>query len=281
MKVWKKVLWLWLAALTAEAASEQRQQGPIVLDGHFIQGGMVLGTAPKGTQLTLNGKALRLTGDGRFVFGFGRDEPLSHQLSWHRPGQSGQMAITINKRKYDIQKINGVASKYVNPDPNVDARIKEDNRKLAAARKRDENLGYFLQPFIWPAEGRLSGVYGSQRIFNGEPRNPHYGLDLSAPTGAPVYAPAGGLVTLVEPDMYFSGGTLIVDHGYGLSSTFIHLSKIEVKAGQRVEQGDLIARVGATGRVTGPHLDWRVNWFSTRLDPQLLVPPRSDTQKRK
>lgn len=280
MKVWKKVLWLWLVALSVNAASEQRQQGPIALDGHFIQGGMVLGSAPQGSQIRLNGKALRLTDDGRFVFGFGRDEALSHQLDWRSGGHSGQMAIIINKREYDIQKVNGVASKYVNPDPSVEARIKEDNRKLAEARKRDESLGYFLQPFIWPAEGRLSGVYGSQRIFNGEPRNPHYGLDLSAPTGTPVYAPAGGVVTLVEPDMYFSGGTLIVDHGHGLSSTFIHLSKIEVKEGQRVAQGELIARIGATGRVTGPHLDWRVNWFSTRLDPQLLVPPHP-AQKRK
>lgn len=280
MKVWKKVLWLWLVALSVNAASEQRQQGPIQLDGYFTQGGMVLGSAPKGSQISLNGAPLRLTDDGRFVFGFGRDEALSHQLGWRSGGQSGQMAITINKREYDIQKVNGVASKYVNPDPSVEARIKEDNRKLAAARKRDEELEYFLQPFIWPAEGRLSGVYGSQRIFNGEPRNPHYGLDLSAPTGSPVYAPAGGVVTLVEPDMYFSGGTLIVDHGHGISSTFIHLSKIEVKEGQRVAQGELIARIGATGRVTGPHLDWRVNWFSTRLDPQLLVPPHPP-QKRK
>lgn len=276
MKGLKRALWLLLASSCSVLAvdGEVRQNGPVTLRGHFVQGGMVIGSAPAGTTVTLDGKPLRQTRDGDFVFGFGRDEGVAHTLSWTTHNQSGQMAVTITERDYDIQRVNGVASKYVNPAPEVEARIKEDNRRLGEARRRDEELSDFLMPFIWPAAGPISGVYGSQRIFNGEPRNPHYGLDIKAPEGAPVYAPAGGIVTLVEPDMYFSGGTLIVDHGHGISSTFIHLSKIEVSVGQRVEQGQLIAKVGATGRVTGPHLDWRINWFGVRLDPQFVVPPR-------
>jgi murein DD-endopeptidase MepM/ murein hydrolase activator NlpD len=128
-------------------------------------------------------------------------------------------------------------------------------------------------PFIWPVTGRISGVYGSQRILNGKPKRPHYGVDIAAPTGTPVKAPADGVVSLVHNDMFYSGGTLIVDHGHGLSTTYMHLHKILVKKGQRVKQGDVIAQVGATGRVTGPHLHWGMNWFDTRLDPSLLVPP--------
>lgn len=147
------------------------------------------------------------------------------------------------------------------------------------ARDRIELDTAFAQDFIWPAVGPISGVYGSRRILNGEPRRPHYGVDVAGPVGQPVYAPADGLVTLYVPDMYYSGGTMIIDHGYGISSTFLHLSKEHVEVGQRVKQGDLIAEIGATGRVTGPHLDWRMNWFEKRVDPQLLVPSQPEPAK--
>ena len=153
-------------------------------------------------------------------------------------------------------------------------RIKDDNRAVGKARAlRDERIG-FMQQFIWPAEGRISGVYGSQRVLNGKPKNPHYGVDVAGPVGQPVYAPADGVITLYHPDLYYSGGTLIMDHGHGITSTFLHLSKGHVKKGQVVKQGDLIAEIGATGRVTGPHLDWRMNWLNQRVDPALLVPAR-------
>ncbi|MDX1555269.1 MAG: M23 family metallopeptidase, partial [Xanthomonadales bacterium] len=142
---------------------------------------------------------------------------------------------------------------------------------VSSARARRDERTDFAGPYAWPASGRISGVYGSQRILNGEPRRPHYGLDIAAPTGSPVYAPADGVVTLAYDDMYFSGGTLILDHGHGLSSSFLHLSEILVEAGSRVERGDLIARIGATGRASGPHLDWRMNWLDRRVDPQRLV----------
>lgn len=235
---------------------------------------MVIGHAPQGTQLWLDDQPLRVADSGEFVFGFNRDQASTVQLRWQQAEKSGQGELAVAARSYDIQRINGVASKYVTPDPKVSERIKEDNRRVAAARSHDSERLDFLSTFIWPTKGRVSGVYGSQRIFNGEPRNPHFGLDIAAAEGAPVVAPAAGVVTLTDPDQYFSGGTLIVDHGHGISSTFIHLSAIEVKVGQQVVQGQKIARVGATGRVTGPHLDWRVNWFQVRLDPALLLPPQ-------
>ena len=130
-----------------------------------------------------------------------------------------------------------------------------------------------LAGFQWPAIGPISGVYGSQRIYNGTPRSPHYGVDVAVPTGTPVLAPSSGVVTLAEPDLFYSGGTIILDHGFRLSSSFLHLSKVHVAVGQEVKQGELIGEVGATGRATGPHLDWRMSWRNQRIDPQLLAPP--------
>ena len=144
---------------------------------------------------------------------------------------------------------------------------------VASARQHRDNHAYYIDGFSWPAKGRISGVYGSQRVLNGKPRNPHFGLDIAAPTGSDVYAPADGLVTLTHPDMLLSGGTIILDHGQGLSSSFLHLSEILVEAGLFVKQGDLIARIGATGRASGPHLDWRMNWLDRRVNPQLLLAP--------
>lgn len=144
---------------------------------------------------------------------------------------------------------------------------------VATARQHRDNRSYYTQGFTWPAKGRISGVYGSQRVLNGEPRRPHFGLDIAAPTGTEVHAPADGLITMTHPDMYYSGGTIILDHGQGLSSTFLHLSKVLVEAGEFVKQGDLIGLIGATGRASGPHLDWRMNWLDRRVDPQPLLPP--------
>ncbi|MCL4410107.1 MAG: M23 family metallopeptidase [Gammaproteobacteria bacterium] len=162
----------------------------------------------------------------------------------------------------------------VTPDPEVQARIAEDNRKIGQARAVNSDRLDFTGEWIWPAEGRISGVYGSQRILNGEPRAPHWGIDIAAPTGTPVYAPAAGVVRLAEPDLVLSGGTIIVDHGHDIFSSFLHLHAIHVAVGDEIAPGDLIGEIGATGRATGPHLDWRMNWGSTRIDPQLLLPER-------
>ena len=181
--------------------------------------------------------------------------------------------VGVVARDYRIQRVEGVPEKTVNP-PEADlARIRKESSLAATARNIDSTLTDFSAPFVWPLIGPITGVYGSQRVYNGTPKNPHFGVDVARPKGTVVIAPAGGIVRLAYDDMYFSGGTLIVDHGHGLTSTFMHLSAILVQEGQRIEQGDPIAKVGSTGRATGPHLDWRMNWYEHRVDPQTLVGP--------
>ena len=244
-----------------------------VLKGQLTQGALLRGKLPAGSVVWLNGKALNILASGDFAFGFGRDAALTQELAWQLPGKStlNQQSLTLLKREYNVQRIEGVASKYVSPAKEVLARIREDNLQIASARATSSQQTAFLSDFILPAKGPISGVYGSQRVFNGQAKRPHFGLDIAGPVGTEIVAPIDGVVTLAHHDMYYSGGTLIIDHGLGVSSTFIHLSSIDVKRGDAVRQGQKIAEMGATGRVTGPHLDWRINWFKERLDPALVV----------
>jgi murein DD-endopeptidase MepM/ murein hydrolase activator NlpD len=250
--------------------------GPAValeLVGEPVQGGLIFGQAEPGTEVTLDGEALQVSDDGRFVLGFGRDETGVRVLKLITPdGAVQEFSLEVTARSYDIERIEGLPPRTVTPDPEAAERIREENRMVAIAKARRDNRADYAQGFAWPATGRVSGVYGSQRILNGEPRNPHFGVDVAAQTGTLVTAPAPGIVTLTHPDMYFSGGTIILDHGHGLSSSFLHLSEILVEAGRRVDTGDPIGRIGATGRATGPHLDWRMSWLDRRVDPQRLVP---------
>lgn len=242
------------------------------LKGHLTQGGLVTGQLDNAKSVSLNGKSLKLADNGLFVFGFGRDAKPVHTLSWvDKTGKGHSQDLVITLRDYDIDKITGVAKKYVSPPKAVSERISREAIAVRKARAVNSDLEYFLQPVLRPAKGRISGVYGSQRYFNGEPRRPHFGLDIANKTGSPVYAPISGTVVFAEPDLYYSGGTLILDHGHGVTSTYIHLSKLDVKVGQKIEQGTKVAEIGATGRVTGPHLDWRFNWQGERLDPALLM----------
>ena len=244
----------------------------VSLKGQMTQGAMIIGKTEPGAKVYLNGKAVKVSANGDFVFGFGRDEKLKHQIKVvQKSGDTEIKDLTLSKRKYNVEDIKGIKNKYVSPGEEVYARIKEDRRLVANARAVDTTRLDFLQEIKLPVKGRFSGFYGSQRILNGVPKNPHYGLDIAAPTGTKVHAPIDGKVVLVHNDMYYTGGTLIVEHGFGITSTFIHLSKILVKEGDNIKQGDPIAEVGATGRVTGPHLDWRMNWYKVRLDPQLLL----------
>jgi len=221
-----------------------------------------------------NARPLQLGPRGEFVFGFDRDAVAGDKLIVTWPdGRHVEKTFAPKQRKYDIQKVNGVPGQTVNPDPADLKRIEQDNIAVAKARSVRLDRTDFAAGFQWPLLGRISGVFGSQRIYNGEPRQPHYGVDVAAPVGTLVRAPAAGKVTLAHNDMFFSGGTLMIDHGHGLSSTFLHLSAILVKVGQEIRPGDVIAKVGATGRATGPHLDWRMNWLDRRVDPELLVPP--------
>ena len=244
----------------------------VELTGTSVQGGLLFGQAEPGSRVLLDGNGVVVSSDGQFVIGFGRDETGKRELQVLSPdGSVFNKSIVVQQSEYDIERVDGLPPSTVTPDPAATARIREEARMVATARQHRDKHAYYTSGFSLPAKGRISGVYGSQRILNGKPRNPHFGLDIAAPEGTDVFAPADGLITLTHPDMLLSGGTIILDHGQALSSTFLHLSKILVEAGTFVEQGDLIARIGATGRASGPHLDWRMNWLDRRVNPQPLL----------
>jgi murein DD-endopeptidase MepM/ murein hydrolase activator NlpD len=242
------------------------------IKSQWIQGGMIIGKASPSSTIEFLGHKARVNKQGDFVVGLGRDAKPSIQLTETTAnGEVVKHTFSVEQRRYNEQKVNGVPKKTVNVPESALPRIRREVRAAKKARKVDSELQNFLQKFIWPARGIISGVYGSRRYYNGVPKRPHYGVDIAAPQGSEVIAPASGTITLVHKNMYFSGGTVIMDHGHGVSSTFIHLHKAHVKEGDYVEQGQLIAEIGTTGRSTGPHLDWRMNWFNQRLDPQLLM----------
>jgi murein DD-endopeptidase MepM/ murein hydrolase activator NlpD len=239
------------------------------LRGALTQGGMAIGQVAPGAEVALDGRPIRVSPEGLFVIGFGRDHKPAARLTVN--GEAHELAIA--PRSWDVQRIDGLPPATVTPDEAQLARIRAEAARVREARSADSPLSGFAQGFIWPTEGRISGVFGSQRILNGEPRQPHYGVDVAAPTGTPVRAPAAGRVTLAEPDLFLTGGTILLDHGHGLFSVFAHLSRLDVRAGEEVPQGALLGAVGGTGRVTAPHLHWGLSWFDERLDPALLVPP--------
>jgi murein DD-endopeptidase MepM/ murein hydrolase activator NlpD len=261
--------------LMASAAMTSATERPVELTGASVQGGMMIGRTQPGSIVRQDGQSIRISADGYFLLGFTRDAPESSLLEIDLPGGAKyRQELAVAKREYRIQRIDGLPAGKVSPrNPEVLARIRSDAAAVRKSRDRDDDRLDWQAGFDWPVTGPISGVYGSQRVLNGKPRRPHFGVDVAAPVGTPVRAPAGGVVTLAVPDMFFSGGTLVIDHGYRLTSSFLHLSKLLVKVGDRVDKGDLIAEVGATGRVTGPHLDWRMNLRDRRIDPQLLVPP--------
>jgi len=241
------------------------------------QGAFIWGVVEPGSEVRLDGKKLDVMSDGTTFMGFGRDADNAAELSVTRAGENCSETLQIAAREYRIQKVEGVPAKTVHPPEEELARIRRETAMVKAARAgrldRPDLIAAVFAGFIWPIEGPISGVYGSQRYYNGEPGRPHYGVDVAAPTGSVVHAPSSAVVTLAEPDLFYSGGTIILDHGYLVSSTFLHLSKVLVKAGDELKAGDIIGEVGATGRATGPHLDWRMNWRNRRIDPQLLAPP--------
>lgn len=243
------------------------------LQGSFVQGGLIRGVSNPLNKLFLDGKSVFITDEGHFAFGFSRDAVPQSQLELvTTDGSKLRAIIQIKKRQYRIQKIDGLPPEKVTPrTPSQLARIKKDIELVAQARQLHSQYQGFAQQFMWPAKGRITGVYGSQRILNGQPRRPHFGLDIANRVGSTVVAPASGKVVVAVPDMFFSGGTVLIDHGGGVFSSFLHLSHINVKLNQWVKQGEKIAEMGATGRATGPHLDWRINWFGVRLDPAFLV----------
>jgi murein DD-endopeptidase MepM/ murein hydrolase activator NlpD len=266
-----------LALALADAPARAAELG---LEGDFLQGGLVFGQAAPGAVVTLDGRRVRVTDAGRFIFGFGRDAPPNAVLEVAWPdGNVETRRLAVAKRDYKIQRIDGLPPKMVTPPDEVLARIRAENARIAEARAVDRAEPLFESGFVWPVLGPISGVFGSQRVLNGEPRRPHYGVDVAAPPGTPVTAPADGVVAIAHPDMYFTGGTVVLDHGHGLTSVYSHLQEVWAREGARLRQGDPIGSVGATGRATGPHLDWRINWFDQRLDPALLVPPMPEAAR--
>lgn len=242
--------------------------------GQWKQGGLIWGYLEPGTLLKVDGEAVDHGPDGLFVFGFGRDAASKVQLSvWQGEHMLATDVVEVAPQDYRIQRVEGVPQRTVTPSEEHLARIRREAALVSNARASSISEALFIEPFVWPTQGPITGVFGSQRVYNGVPGRPHYGVDVGVPKGTAVLAPAKGVVTLAENDLFYSGGTIIIDHGMGVFSSMLHLSKVDVVVGQTLAQGEKIGEVGATGRATGPHLDWRMNWRNTRIDPLLIVGP--------
>ena len=240
----------------------------VEFEGKFIQGHFIIGKTDPQTNVWIDKKKVKVTDDGYFAFGIGRDRKYDVVITVKNNETEKKIVKKILKRKYKIQKIDGLPEKKVTPPEEVYARIKEENKLIANARNINSDLTHFKNKFIIPVENAIiTGVYGSQRILNGKPKWPHYGLDFAQKEGTTIKAMVDGTVTLAKSDLYYTGGTLIFDHGHGISTLYMHMQKIFVEVGQKVRQGEVIGTIGSTGRATGAHLDIRLNWFGTRLDP--------------
>jgi murein DD-endopeptidase MepM/ murein hydrolase activator NlpD len=272
-----------LTALLLGAPGQPARAGGLILTGDAIQGGLMIGQVEPGTRVRFDANAVRVWPDGRFLVGFGRAAaPLSILDIRYPDGTDEQRQIDVAGRDYEVQKIDGLASNMVTPSAEERKRIHDENQWISKGRALHTGVPGFDSGFVWPLIGIVTGTYGTQRILNGEPRQPHYGVDVAAIEGAPVYASAAGVVVMAEPDLFYTGGTVMIDHGYGLTSLYSHLSRLDVSVGQTLGQGDLIGAAGSSGRATGVHLDWRVNLLTTRLDPALLVgpmPPQSGPEQ--
>ena len=237
-------------------------------DGKFIQGSFILGKTEPGSEVFIDKKKVKVTSDGYFAFGLGRDRKNDVVITINKE----KIVKKVLKREYKIQRIDGLEEKKVTPPEEVYERIKRENKWIGEARAINSDLAFFKNKFINPLENAIvTGVYGSQRILNGKPKWPHYGIDFAAEEGTEIKAMLDGVVTLAEPDLFYTGGTLIFDHGHGISTLYMHMKTLMVKTGQKVKQGDVIGTVGSTGRSTGAHLDVRLNWFQTRLDPATVL----------
>ena len=266
--------WRWLHRALAVILALAGGSAPALeleVRGAWEQGGMVIGRVAPVAKVWLDKTPVAVGRDGHFVLGLDRDAPAQVEVTVADPLGQHRYRFDVARRSYDVQRVDGVPERTVTPPAEVLARIRREQELVDRARAPVSARQDFLAGFARPLDGPITGVYGSARIYNGVPKNPHYGLDIAAAAGTLVRAPAAGVVRLAQPDLYFSGGTLIVDHGQGLTSTFIHLSALLVAEGDELTRGEPIARVGATGRATGPHLDWRMNWRHVRIDPALVL----------
>ena len=241
-------------------------------NGKFIQGHFIIGKTNPTAKVIIDKKKIKVSKDGFFAFGIDRDRKYDVVIKITDDGNTQKIVKKVQKRKYNIQRIDGLEEKKVTPPEEVYERIKKENKLIAKARETNSDLDFFKDKFILPLDNAtITGVYGSQRILNGKPRWPHYGIDFAGDLGTPIKAMANGVATLVENDLYFTGATLVFDHGHGISTLYMHLDEIFIEKGDIVKKGDIIGTVGSSGRSTGPHLDVRLNWFGTRLDPATVL----------
>ena len=248
------------------------QSNAIEFKGKFLQGHYIIGITDPSAKIIIDKKNVKVSNDGYFVFGIDRDRKFDLTITKIINGKKEKIIKKVLKRKYNIQRIDGLEESKVTPPESVYKRIREENNKIGEARAINSDLPFFKNQFIMPVKGIISGVYGSQRILNGKPKWPHYGIDIAAKQGTKIKSSATGIVTMAEPDLYYTGGTIIMDHGHGISTIYSHLATLNVSVGDEILQGDIIGTVGSTGRSTGPHLDFRINWFQTRLDPMSVLP---------
>ncbi len=247
------------------------QLNAIEFKGKFLQGHFILGITDPSAKIIIDKKNVKVSNDGYFVFGIDRDRKFDLTVTKIINGKKEKIIKKVLKRKYNIQRIDGLEESKVTPPESVYKRIKEENNRIGEARAINSDLLFFKDQFIMPVEGIISGVYGSQRILNGKPKWPHYGIDIAAKQGTMIKSSSSGIVTMAEDDLYYTGGTIIMDHGHGISTIYSHLETVLVSVGDIINQGDIIGTVGSTGRSTGPHLDFRINWFQTRLDPMSVL----------
>ncbi len=247
------------------------QLNAVEFKGNFLQGHYIVGITNPSAKIIVDKKEIKVSKDGYFVFGIDRDRKFDVTITKIVDGKKDIITKQVMKRKYNIQRIDGLEESKVTPPESVYKRIKEENNRIGEARAINSNLPFFKNQFIMPVEGIISGVYGSQRILNGKPKWPHYGIDIAAKKGTMIKSSGSGIVTMAEDDLYYTGGTIIMDHGHGISTIYSHLESIMVSVGDKINQGDIIGTVGSTGRSTGPHLDFRINWFQTRLDPMSVL----------
>ena len=239
--------------------------------GKFLQGHFIVGMTDPSSKIIIDKKNVKVSKDGYFVFGIDRDRKFDVTIIKISGGKKEKIIKKVLKRKYNIQRIDGLEESKVTPPESVYKRIKDENNKNGEARSINSDLPFFKDQFIMPVKGIISGVYGSQRILNGKPKWPHYGIDIAAKQGTLIKSSGSGGVTMAEEDLYYTGGTIIMDHGHGISTIYSHLETVLVSVGDQINKGDVIGTVGSTGRSTGPHLDFRVNWFQTRLDPMSVL----------
>ena len=243
----------------------------VEFEGKFLQGHYIVGITSPSAKIIIDKKEVKVSNDGYFVFGIDRDRKFDLTITKIQNGKKEKIIKKVLKRKYNIQRIDGLEESKVTPPESVYKRIKDENNKIGKARSINSDLPFFKNQFIMPVEGIISGVYGSQRILNGKPKWPHYGSDIAAKQGTMIKSSGSGIVTMAEDDLYYTGGTIIMDHGHGISTIYSHLENVMVSVGDKINQGDIIGTVGSTGRSTGPHLDFRINWFQTRLDPMSVL----------